>query len=141
MQASASALPAGWEIRYTDDGRPFYVDHNTRTTSWDLSQQLSRPADHFSVDSLEVASSPGRAVPKGQDDDPKLDSDIRVSRNSTPQSRKTTDQGEQGQVFSSNQTDTFEPIERRQGVPSVSRKYGITVSTVTDSIHIVSLGV
>ena len=27
-------LPAGWGKRYTDDGRPYYVDHNTRKTSW-----------------------------------------------------------------------------------------------------------
>ena len=28
------ALPAGWEERYTPEGRPYYVDHNTRTTTW-----------------------------------------------------------------------------------------------------------
>ncbi|KAI0283262.1 hypothetical protein BC826DRAFT_1093837 [Russula brevipes] len=27
-------LPAGWEERYTPEGRPYYVDHNARTTSW-----------------------------------------------------------------------------------------------------------
>ncbi|OBZ75469.1 putative E3 ubiquitin-protein ligase hulA [Grifola frondosa] len=27
-------LPAGWEARYTPEGRPYYVDHNTRTTTW-----------------------------------------------------------------------------------------------------------
>ena len=27
-------LPPGWEVRYAD-GRPYYVDHNTGTTSWD----------------------------------------------------------------------------------------------------------
>jgi E3 ubiquitin-protein ligase NEDD4 len=27
-------LPAGWEERYTPEGRPYYVDHNTRTTTW-----------------------------------------------------------------------------------------------------------
>ena len=27
-------LPAGWEQRYTPEGRAYYVDHNTRTTTW-----------------------------------------------------------------------------------------------------------
>ncbi|KAI8850426.1 hypothetical protein BC829DRAFT_425173 [Chytridium lagenaria] len=27
-------LPAGWEQRYTPEGRPYFVDHNTRTTTW-----------------------------------------------------------------------------------------------------------
>jgi E3 ubiquitin-protein ligase NEDD4 len=30
----AGALPAGWEERHTPEGRPYYVDHNTRTTTW-----------------------------------------------------------------------------------------------------------
>ena len=38
-QATASAttlgaLPAGWEQRSTPEGRPYFVDHNTRTTTW-----------------------------------------------------------------------------------------------------------
>jgi len=32
--AGSGALPAGWEERYTPEGRPYYVDHNTRTTTW-----------------------------------------------------------------------------------------------------------
>ncbi|KAF9432328.1 hypothetical protein BGZ76_010958 [Entomortierella beljakovae] len=27
-------LPAGWEQRLTPEGRPYYVDHNTRSTTW-----------------------------------------------------------------------------------------------------------
>ncbi|RDW77566.1 hypothetical protein BP6252_05619 [Coleophoma cylindrospora] len=27
-------LPKGWEIRSTDEGIPYYVDHNTESTSW-----------------------------------------------------------------------------------------------------------
>jgi E3 ubiquitin-protein ligase NEDD4 len=27
-------LPAGYEMRHTPEGRPYFVDHNTRTTSW-----------------------------------------------------------------------------------------------------------
>jgi E3 ubiquitin-protein ligase NEDD4 len=32
--AGSGSLPAGWEERYTPEGRPYYVDHNTRTTTW-----------------------------------------------------------------------------------------------------------
>jgi E3 ubiquitin-protein ligase NEDD4 len=31
---SPGSLPGGWEERYTPDGRPYYVDHNTRATTW-----------------------------------------------------------------------------------------------------------
>jgi hypothetical protein len=31
----SAALPPGWDMRRMPDGRVFYVDHNTRTTSWD----------------------------------------------------------------------------------------------------------
>lgn len=27
-------LPAGYEMRHTPEGRAYFVDHNTRTTSW-----------------------------------------------------------------------------------------------------------
>ncbi|KAJ3014470.1 hypothetical protein HKX48_005129 [Thoreauomyces humboldtii] len=32
--ASTGPLPNGWEQRFTPEGRPYYVDHNTRTTTW-----------------------------------------------------------------------------------------------------------
>lgn len=32
--AGSGTLPHGWEERYTPEGRPYYVDHNTRTTTW-----------------------------------------------------------------------------------------------------------
>ena len=28
-------LPAGWELKHDSNGRPYYVDHNQRTTNWD----------------------------------------------------------------------------------------------------------
>ena len=28
-------LPSGWEMRLTQNGRIYYVDHNTKTTTWD----------------------------------------------------------------------------------------------------------
>ena len=32
--AGLGSLPPGWEERRTPDGEPYYVDHNTRSTSW-----------------------------------------------------------------------------------------------------------
>ncbi|KAJ1554603.1 hypothetical protein HK405_004587 [Cladochytrium tenue] len=40
--ATTTTLPAGWEMRYTVDGRPYFVDHNTRTTTW-LDPRRTRP--------------------------------------------------------------------------------------------------
>ncbi|THH09353.1 hypothetical protein EW145_g2068 [Phellinidium pouzarii] len=31
---NANGLPPGWEERFTPNGRPYYVDHNTRSTTW-----------------------------------------------------------------------------------------------------------
>ena len=40
--AGSGRLPAGWEERYTPEGRPYYVDHSTRMTTWvDPRQQTS----------------------------------------------------------------------------------------------------
>ena len=35
MSSQDSSLPEGWEERRTGEGRAYYVDHNTQTTSWD----------------------------------------------------------------------------------------------------------
>ncbi|KAI7860984.1 E3 ubiquitin-protein ligase RSP5 [Circinella umbellata] len=32
--AGTGPLPPGWEMRTTPEGRPYFVDHNTRTTTW-----------------------------------------------------------------------------------------------------------
>lgn len=32
--SGAGPLPSGWEQRTTAEGRPYFVDHNTRTTTW-----------------------------------------------------------------------------------------------------------
>ena len=35
QQAQAQPqLPAGWQLAYTPEGVPYYVDHTTRTTQW-----------------------------------------------------------------------------------------------------------
>ncbi|XP_068188314.1 E3 ubiquitin-protein ligase NEDD4-like isoform X2 [Antennarius striatus] len=38
----SGVLPAGWEVRSAPCGRPFFIDHNTKTTTWgDPRQKLS----------------------------------------------------------------------------------------------------
>ncbi|XP_007955845.1 NEDD4-like E3 ubiquitin-protein ligase WWP1 [Orycteropus afer afer] len=38
--ASTETLPSGWEQRKDPHGRTYYVDHNTRTTTWERPQPL-----------------------------------------------------------------------------------------------------
>lgn len=38
--SSEETLPAGWEMRYDVYGRRYYVDHNSRSTSWERPQPL-----------------------------------------------------------------------------------------------------
>ncbi|XP_054281967.1 E3 ubiquitin-protein ligase Su(dx)-like [Macrosteles quadrilineatus] len=38
--AQEEPLPAGWEMRYDVYGRRYYVDHNSRSTSWERPQPL-----------------------------------------------------------------------------------------------------
>ncbi|KAH8094188.1 ubiquitin protein ligase [Aureococcus anophagefferens] len=30
-----SPLPPGWEEKFTPEGKPYYVDHNTKSTHWE----------------------------------------------------------------------------------------------------------
>ncbi|OCK80759.1 hypothetical protein K432DRAFT_392785 [Lepidopterella palustris CBS 459.81] len=55
-------LPSGWEERYDATGRPYFVDHNTRTTSWDrpsFNNYLSHPPGDV------VRATPTGAPPPG----------------------------------------------------------------------------
>jgi len=36
VEYNKSKLPNGWEIKTTNDGLPYYVDHNSKTTHWNL---------------------------------------------------------------------------------------------------------
>ncbi|XP_022340734.2 E3 ubiquitin-protein ligase Su(dx)-like isoform X2 [Crassostrea virginica] len=40
QSTSNEPLPAGWEMRTDGHGRSYYVDHNTRTTTWERPQPL-----------------------------------------------------------------------------------------------------
>jgi len=39
----APPLPAGWEEKRTPDGKPYYVDHNTKQTHWERPQVPAPP--------------------------------------------------------------------------------------------------
>lgn len=53
-------LPAGWEQRYTPEGRAYFVDHNTRTTTWvdPRRQQYIRMYGPNSVGGSTIAQQP-----------------------------------------------------------------------------------
>ncbi|KAM6257743.1 E3 ubiquitin-protein ligase NEDD4 isoform 1-T1 [Porphyrio hochstetteri] len=34
-EAEQGFLPKGWEVRHAPNGRPFFIDHNTKTTTWE----------------------------------------------------------------------------------------------------------
>eukprot|EP01012_Entosiphon_sulcatum_P014878 TRINITY_DN19901_c0_g1_i1.p1 TRINITY_DN19901_c0_g1~~TRINITY_DN19901_c0_g1_i1.p1 ORF type:complete len:715 (+),score=92.79 TRINITY_DN19901_c0_g1_i1:26-2146(+) len=53
-------LPEGWEMRYTVKGIPFYVDHNTRTTTW----------RHPTIDTPQLTTSPVTPLPISPNEQP-----------------------------------------------------------------------
>ncbi|XP_029430182.1 E3 ubiquitin-protein ligase NEDD4 [Rhinatrema bivittatum] len=51
---TSSGLPPGWEEKLDDKGRAYYIDHNTRTTTWErpsiqTSMELSPQSSHQSA--------------------------------------------------------------------------------------------
>ncbi|XP_010607337.1 E3 ubiquitin-protein ligase NEDD4 isoform X1 [Fukomys damarensis] len=55
-------LPQGWEVRHAPNGRPFYIDHNTKTTTWE-DPRLRIPAHLQGKAPLESSSDPGPLPP------------------------------------------------------------------------------
>nr|XP_020837021.1 E3 ubiquitin-protein ligase NEDD4 isoform X2 [Phascolarctos cinereus] len=47
-------LPKGWEVRHAPNGRPFFIDHNTKTTTWE-DPRLKIPAHLRRKTSLDTA--------------------------------------------------------------------------------------
>ncbi|XP_041825341.1 E3 ubiquitin-protein ligase NEDD4-like isoform X2 [Melanotaenia boesemani] len=47
-----SFLPPGWEMRIAPNGRPFFIDHNSRTTTWE-DPRLKYPVHMRSKNSME----------------------------------------------------------------------------------------
>ncbi|XP_072838236.2 E3 ubiquitin-protein ligase NEDD4 isoform X1 [Pogona vitticeps] len=59
-EADQGFLPKGWEIRHAPNGRPFFIDHNTKTTTWD-DPRLKIPASvrrKTSVDPVDLGPLP-----------------------------------------------------------------------------------
>lgn len=46
----SDSLPAGWEVRSAPNGRPFFIDHNTKSTTW--VRMLSDALEQFSLQDL-----------------------------------------------------------------------------------------
>ena len=60
--SSGSMLPPGWESRTdTTTGRTFYIDHNTRTTSWSLPEQDTTRSEPIAVSPNKTVESPSQA--------------------------------------------------------------------------------
>jgi len=57
-------LPQGWEERQTPDGRPYFVDHNTRTTTWHDPRIANASPSVFSSTATQTALNLG-ALPSG----------------------------------------------------------------------------
>ena len=46
-------LPEGWEVKYTKEGKKFFVDHNTKSTSWtDPREEKRAETDAKSIQQL-----------------------------------------------------------------------------------------
>lgn len=80
-ESSELPLPAGWEEARDYDGRVFYIDHNTRQTSWidprDRSERLGKrlPLEAQAIGVLGAHSSPPLPfLPGAPSPDPALDS-------------------------------------------------------------------
>ncbi|XP_006831683.1 PREDICTED: E3 ubiquitin-protein ligase NEDD4 isoform X2 [Chrysochloris asiatica] len=55
-------LPKGWEVRHAPNGRPFFIDHNTKTTTWE-DPRLKIPAHLRGKPSLEPSNDLGPLPP------------------------------------------------------------------------------
>ena len=62
--SDAIPLPQGWEERQTPDGRPYFVDHNSRTTTWLDPRLANAPRSVFSSTSTQTALNLG-PLPSG----------------------------------------------------------------------------
>ncbi|XP_036118823.1 E3 ubiquitin-protein ligase NEDD4 isoform X2 [Molossus molossus] len=55
-------LPKGWEVRHAPNGRPFFIDHNTKTTTWE-DPRLKIPAHLRGKTSLDSSNDLGPLPP------------------------------------------------------------------------------
>ncbi|KAK4048797.1 hypothetical protein OIV83_004563 [Microbotryomycetes sp. JL201] len=66
--SAVGSLPSGWEMKYAPNGRPYFVDHNNRRTTWEDPRSSTGPASssgaHRSASPLSPSpASPGPAAP------------------------------------------------------------------------------
>lgn len=52
MNSPEGMLPLGWEQQETKNGRPYFVDHNTQTTTWDDPRQKAHARERITVQDL-----------------------------------------------------------------------------------------
>ncbi|XP_055135211.2 E3 ubiquitin-protein ligase NEDD4 isoform X2 [Symphalangus syndactylus] len=55
-------LPKGWEVRHAPNGRPFFIDHNTKTTTWE-DPRLKIPVHLRGKTSLDTSNDLGPLPP------------------------------------------------------------------------------
>ncbi|XP_014800133.1 PREDICTED: E3 ubiquitin-protein ligase NEDD4 isoform X1 [Calidris pugnax] len=53
-------LPKGWEVRHAPNGRPFFIDHNTKTTTWEdpRLKNSAHPRRKTSLDPVDLGPLP-----------------------------------------------------------------------------------
>ncbi len=54
--ASTGALPAGWEEHHTPAGRAYFVDHNSRATTWGDPRQQAVGSAHMDAGSADATA-------------------------------------------------------------------------------------
>eukprot|EP00049_Salpingoeca_infusionum_P025616 m.20709 g.20709 ORF g.20709 m.20709 type:complete len:835 (-) comp8195_c0_seq1:206-2710(-) len=89
---TSQGYPAGWEMRVTSEGRPYYVDHNTKTTVWSMPPhlqaqvQVTTPQQQQPDTSVQSALPRTASVSQGQ-----TSAETRVAL--SPTARVSDDQG------------------------------------------------
>jgi hypothetical protein len=121
-------LPPGWELRETPQGLPYYVDHNTRTTTWSRpsfprSLTKSTVSQDFASGITKVTESNLQDFTSGISQETKLDLNgssefIQIARQ-TSDLKDSTDQSHNGteSPSSSSASDDSEELTRPEPIP------------------------
>ncbi|KAG8954419.1 hypothetical protein FRC04_011746 [Tulasnella sp. 424] len=64
----AFSLPGGWEMKWTADGHPYFVDHNTKATTWDDPRLSLSPIVEAPVSRIVGKRRPVTAEPQDRKD-------------------------------------------------------------------------
>ena len=103
MSSGSYDLPEGWEERRTAGGRPYYVNHHTRTTQWErpLFGGGQTAAGHSAVNNVGNGCADGRSVRESPE-----------SHGSSSGARRSSSQGENGRVRRARP-----PLAKPEGLP------------------------